>query len=65
MKFTEEEFAEQLRVRFRRDVGRLKDERDEPQGADGEILTPLGADGQLKKAVEYIQQAVADAGAGA
>ena len=56
VKLSEEEFAEQLRVRFLRDIGRLSDERDTPRGEDGEILTPLGADGQLKKAVEYIRR---------
>ena len=60
VKFDEEEFAEQLRVRFLRDIGRLSDERDTPQGKNGEILTPLGADSQLKKAVEYIRRTIGD-----
>jgi carboxyl-terminal processing protease len=62
VKFNEEEFAEQLRVRFLRDIGRLRDERDTPRGENGEILSPLGADSQLKKAVEHIRQAAGDSG---
>ena len=60
VKFNDEEFAEQLRVRFLRDIGRLSDERDIPRGKNGEILTPLGVDSQLKKAVEYIRRAAVD-----
>ena len=60
VELSDEEFAERLHVRFLRDIGRLSDERDTPQGEDGEILTPLSADSQLKKAVEYIRKAAGD-----
>ena len=43
--------------RFLRDIGRLSDEQDSPRDDDGVLLTPLSADGQLKKAVEYIRRA--------
>jgi carboxyl-terminal processing protease len=57
VKFSEEEFADQLHVRFLRDIGRVSDEEGTPRGEDGEVLTPLSADSQLKRAVEYIRQA--------
>ena len=59
VELSEEEFAEQRRVRFLRDIGRLSDEQEVLRDEDGEILTPLGADRQLKRAVEYIRQAAA------
>ena len=58
VKLDDDEFAKQLRVRRLRDIGRWSDERDTPQGDEDELLSPLASDSQLKKAVEYIRQAI-------